>query len=380
MGVGLVLLPVIWIVLMVLSPAVLQVSSTVVEPVAKLLDRTSGAMFPQDAGEAELFWVVLSPLLSFLTVVFVHEMGHVALGLLADFRLIYVRVGPLRISPPLRISWTSPSNRRPVGITYFVPSHVRNLRRRTILMVLGGPLANLASGLLVILLQSKLSVFSGWFVSFSIFIGIGNLIPIRRLGLISDGKRILMLLRKRYQGERWLAIMQLGADLTNGVAPEDLRSDLLTMATAAQDDSPDTVAAYALAYSAAYFQRRYDEAAVFLEVCLKYVNFGGAIMREAIFCDAGVFQARRRNRPDLAAQWLGEIPEKVLFPGSRLRIEAAILESQRDFQGAVGKLEEVEKAILTDRNNTHKDLSVRLLHRWKSELLEKISGSPERII
>ncbi len=84
--------------------------------------------------------------------------------------------------------------------------------------------------------------------------------------------------------------------------------------------------------------------------------------------DAAVYQARRRKRADLADQWLAEIPTKAQMPWVRYRAEAAILEAKGDFDGAAGKLAEVEAAILKLPENAHRDTLLGLLNRWKSEL------------
>jgi hypothetical protein len=101
-------------------------------------------------------------------------------------------------------------------------------------------------------------------------------------------------------------------------------------------------------------------------------------MREALRSDAAIFQARKRNRVDLAEQWLSEVPEKALFPGLRLRAEAAILEAQGNFEGAFKKLDEVEIALMTIHDSYQRLVSLRFLQRWRHELHAKqMSASSE---
>jgi len=69
-------------------------------------------------------------------------------------------------------------------------------------------------------------------------------------------------------GERWLALMKLGAELRDGAQPESLSADFLTRAVAVCDDSAETVAAHAFAYLAAFHQHRDTVAAQSLEICL----------------------------------------------------------------------------------------------------------------
>ncbi len=60
--------------------------------------------------------------------------------------------------------------------------------------------------------------------------------------------------------------------------------------------------------------------------------------------------------------------KKCKTPWFRYRAEAAILEAKGDVDGAVGKLTEVEAAILKLPKNAQRDTQLRLLDRWKSDL------------
>jgi hypothetical protein len=205
-------------------------------------------------------------------------------------------------------------------------------------------------------------------VVFSISTGLLNLIPFRRLSTISDGQRILMTMRKGPKGERWIALLQLVTALQNGTAPEDLSPDFIAKATAIQDNSPDTVSAHAVAYSRAFFQKNDAESARLLEICLTHSSCVSPAMREALQSDAAVFQARRRKRVDLAEQWLADIPNKTQTPGARLRAEAAILEAKGDIKAALSKLDDYEAAILTIPAPSQREMSLKNLQRWRSEL------------
>ena len=95
--------------------------------------------------------------------------------------------------------------------------------------------------------------------------------------------------------------------------------------------------------------------------------------------DAAVFQARRRKRVDLAEQWLGDLRGTPGFPWLPARAEAAIREARGDLEGALDKLEEVERAIRAVPDETQREISLRFLKRWKSELRENVGrGGLER--
>jgi hypothetical protein len=284
------------------------------------------------------------------------------------FRLRSYRVGPLLFIRPFRLTLYRGPGAIVNGVAELMPVATDNPAWRGVIMVLGGPAANLLSALVVILLPIPATVFSVCFIAFSLSNGVNDLFPFEsRLG-VSDGRRIGMLLRQRERGERWLALLRLGGELNDGVPPESLSADFLAKAVAVRDESMDTVTAHALAYAAAFHQHKDDEAARRLETCLAYSGHAMPGLREALMSDAAVFQGRRRKRADLAEQWLAEIPVGTQVPWLRTRAEAAILEARGDVDGALGKLTDVEAAIAALPNQRQRDLLLRSLQRWKSEL------------
>jgi hypothetical protein len=304
---------------------------------------------------------------AFYLMLAIHEFGHVAAGLCVGFRVRSYRVGPLLVSSPFRLSLYRGPGAVVNGVAELVPVVSDKLPWRGVAMVLGGPAANFLSAIVLFLLPVPTTVFSACFIAFSVANGVSDLLPFEsRLG-VSDGRRIGMLLRQRERGERWLALLRLGGEVSEGVLPETLSADFLARAVAVRDESADTVTAHALAYWAAFHQDRDAEAGHLLETCLAYSGHATPALREALMSDAAVFQARRRKRADLAEQWLAEIPVKA-SPWLRSRAEAAILESRGDIGGALNKLDEVEVAIRALPDSSRRGTVLILLQRWKSGL------------
>jgi hypothetical protein len=351
---------------MIWSPTFLTFAERIIRPAQHFLDTTLDSI-STDWGPLITF--ALLPFLLF-AVIIVHELGHLVCGLCVGFRLMSIHFGPLRISPPFRVSVKFEPKTGASGWVRMIPGESTNLRSRAVVFILGGPGANLLAGFFILFLKLGGPVASV-FASLSILVGAANLVPFRRLALISDGKRMLMLLKNAEQGERWLAILQLAAELGSGIEPENLSPDFIAKATAVRDESPDTAAGYAFAYTAAWYKDAPDKAAQFLETCLEYSQFSPPVMREALRCSAAVFQGRKRNRIDLAEQWLLEIPTKTLYPGLRLQAESAVLEAQGNIEGALKKLDEVETALMTIHDSHQRSVSLRSLQRWKRALVEK---------
>lgn len=351
---------------MIWSPTFLTFAERIIRPAQHFVDTTLESIA---SNWGPLIIPALLPFLLFAVIV-VHEIGHLVCGLSVGFRLMSVRFGPVRISPPFRVSVRFEPKTGASGLVSMIPAKSKNLRARAVVFIMGGPVANLLTGFFIIFLKVGGPVASV-FAALSVFIGAANLVPFRRLALISDGKRLLMLLNNAGQGERLLAILQLAAELRNGIEPENLSPDFIAKAIAIKDESPDTAAGYVLAYTAAWYQDAPDRAAHLLETCLEYSQFSAPVMREALRCSAAVFQGRKRKRIDLAEQWLSEIPEKTIFPGLRLQAESAILEAQGNIEGALKKLDEVQTALMAIHDSYQKSVGLRSLERWRRELLER---------
>jgi len=291
----------------------------------------------------------------------------VAGGLAAGFRFKSVRVGPLQLHAPLRLSFAPPPGNPFAGDAAMIPVTTAGLVPGGKLLVFGGPAANILSGFGVLLLPMPLSFGSLLFAVVSIGNGLSDLLPFRNVLGVSDGMFLWALFRHRPRAERWLAEMRLRQDVIDGVLPEALPTEFIAKATALQDDSIDTVTSHALAFIAAYHRHRDDDAARFLETCLAYSSHAQPVLRAALISEAAVFLARRRGRADLAEQWLGDFPSSA--PGwMRGRAEAAILEARDDAHGAAAKLSQCDRELAATPNTPQRAYSQRLLQRWKSEL------------
>lgn len=315
-----------------------------------------------------LLGMALSAVPIAFAVVAIHELGHAVVGRWAGFGFNSITVGPFKLDRGWRVSlYRGPGgwSRGWVGV---LPAKRDHLRRRALAMVLAGPAANFLTGLAVLLLAGAEGFGPVAFIAASFVGGVGDLVPYRTRTMASDGWRIMTLLRKSAWGERWLALLRLGADLKDGVLPESLAADDLAKATSCQDASLDTLSGHAMAYAAAFHGHRDTEAGHFLETCLRHSSAAAPTLREALMSDAAVFQARRRKRPDLAGQWLAGIPEATPSPWLRLRAEAAILEAQGDLEGARRKLGFVEAAVRGLPDATQREITLRLLGRWQAEL------------
>ena len=342
-------------------------------PLSKIFNAWISASFAQTLPDhsigIRLITAALASLLAFFLAVLVHEGGHVLVGLCAGFRFNSMRITRLQVDRPFRVSLYRGRGTGAAGWASMFPVKSDNLALRAIAMTLAGPAASLAAGSAVLLLPITKGFFSGGFIFWSISGGATNLLPFRYRSRLSDGKRLLILLRNPALAERSLALAKLNDDVHNGVPPDSLSPDFLAKALAVRDESLDTVAAHSIGYAVAWWQHDDAAAAQSLETCLAHSGSVPTEVRHIVMSDAAVFQARRRKRVDLAEEWLGMIPQGTEFPGLRPRVEAAILEARGDFDGALKKLEEVEMLFLGIPDEGLREVNVRFLQRWRTELL-----------
>jgi hypothetical protein len=301
----------------------------------------------------------------------VHECGHLVAGRLGGMRLNYIRFGPLTIHSSFKLSWNWMVPLSGVTSMLAVVGSGRLERRTILLMCAGGPLASFVSSAVALGLQSAWtgsSLLLSTYAVASFVIGVITITPHWSSLGDSDGKRIWALLTHRERAARMLALYELMTALETVDDYNDLPADLIERVTTFNDDSVDTVMAHAVAYCIGFYGPDVSRTAGHLETCLAASARCAGITREALICDAAVFQARKKRRADLAREWLNDLPAKPRMPDLRLRIGAALLEAEGDPGGALAKLSEIEAILQKVSNPWQRQISLRLLARWRADI------------
>ena len=327
-------------------------------------------------GLGRLILVGFSLLVGSIVSMSIHEAAHTLAGVCAGFSFRALRVGPLQFDQRFRISLYRSWSIVTSGWTEMIPIEGDSLAWRAVIVFCAGPVANLLSVCAVFILPFSMGLFSYSFVIVSLFQGIVNLLPLQNGAEITDGMRILMLLRSQESRHRLVALAKLANELKKGVMPEALSPDSLAEAIVLKDNSPDTVQAYAFAFAAASSKNDDAKAAVYLETCLQFSSYAPPHIQHALMSAAGIFQARKRKRVDLAEQWLATMPGKTEIPWLRANVEAAILEAKGDIEGALTKLDAAERLMLAVPDRTEREVARRSLLRWKSELMPRVTAAP----
>ena len=314
------------------------------------LVRLSGAGFQGDvpAPAAILLAIVL-----YLACILVHEAGHLAGGALAGFRPLVLIAGPLRLERTNGRTRASLNRSIPLagGLAICTPVGTLDLRRRTMVMAAGGPIASLILGVQCLALWMALSpvlrdggaaasivtfiLLFGGFVSLAI--GILTLLPMSANGFYSDGARILRLMRNNEDTEREVALMSLMGLALGGTRPRDWDVELVRSASAIRDGGAFEVSGLHFAHLHALDRGDIDRARSCLEEMLTRVHQLPAVGRGPLLLGAAVFFAlydgdavRARSLYEAAGSGAGLLRS----PHQRLLADAAVRLAEGDVHGA----------------------------------------------
>jgi hypothetical protein len=292
-----------------------------------------------------LVYLALAPLI-FLAMV-LHETGHVIGGLLVSFRFISLVAGPLRVIATRRGIRVGLNHSLDLtgGMAATLPLDGRDLQRRLLLAVGGGPLSSLlvaliAGGLAFRLLPhapeaGALAAMAG-LASLAIFLA--TISPHESGGAQSDGAQLLALLRGGPQMELHKLILEIQAASLQGTRPRDWDVASLQQAftqLGVRDD--DWAQAGLLAYYHALDGGDTTAAGRYLDQMLS--NFDGFSpgMRHNLALEAAFYRAHHCQDPVQAATWLARGQEGLFGPHTRLRAESALLLAQGQPELAAGK-------------------------------------------
>jgi hypothetical protein len=309
--------------------------------------------------------------LSWFVGVAIHESGHFLAGRIGGMRFSYIRFGPVQIHSSWKLSWHW--REALSGMTGMLPGSSGLERRTLLLLCAGGPAASFVSAALALCLQTwSTGPSEPWrsYAAASFLVGLITITPYRsRIG-DSDGKRIWALLTDKSRVARWSALYELHSAMEGVVDYDEVPSELIEKVTAFNDDSGDTVPAHSIAFCIAVFGPDTSKAAGHLEACLAASAYCSVIMRHVLICNSALFQARKNGRIDLAEGWLDDLGRFPSTSDLPLRIESAILEAQGDLAGALAKLSEIEAILQKIPNPRQREISLRLLARWKADMPE----------
>jgi hypothetical protein len=305
------------------------------------------------SGRQALLVLALLPAV-YLLCVAAHELGHVAGGRIAGFRLLLFIVGPFRVERTA--DGFRPGLNRSIllsgGLAAMAPLGLQDLRRRTVVMVSMGPVASLMVGAQFLALfqaTSPLLLQAGaGFPSqlaailllatglLSLLLGILTLVPGRAGGFYSDGARLLRLMRVTQETEREVALLALSGLTVAGTRPSEWDSELVALGAGIRDGGPFEVGGRQFAYAHALDRGDIDAARQHLNAALERIDQLPAASRSSLLLAAATFAAlydadaaRARGYLEAAAR-----EDLLAAPHQRLLAEAAVLLAEGDVTAA----------------------------------------------
>lgn len=221
---------------------------------------------------------------------------------------------------------------------------LRRVRRRLIVLVLGGPLASLASGAIALVggelararYDSPWPTFFEFFGVFSLFIGFLAFLPIRSGRYAGDGMLLRALLFSRKAATQMIASQAISLIRGHSVFPPDYFRRWLLMASA------DTPLQYTRYYADWLEYEKTEDLHIGAE-CLERCLADSAILdnesRGKLIAEAIVFNGCRRNDLAKTEGWLIRMdPKYRLDELSRIRIEIARSCARQQFEEALAEI------------------------------------------
>ncbi|HEX8360245.1 MAG TPA: hypothetical protein VF613_09060 [Longimicrobium sp.] len=303
------------------------------------------------AGKVAMAAVVVA---AFPLLVGLHELGHLLGGMAVGFRPLLFMVGPLRIERDGERFRAKLSFKGAMfgGLAACAPTDTRDLRRRTLWLIAGGPLASLAGGLFFLALRPLLDappladallLIAGLV---SLLIAMIAAIPGNAGGFYSDGARIIRLLRGGPDVEREVAVIAIMGLSMGGARAREWSPELVARATAGEPDTLFGVAGRLYAFSYELDHGRVDAARAQLGAVLAAADLLPKQALPSVLLQAALFAARADRDAPRARELLGRAAGGVMVPPHlRPMAEAAIAILEGDRARAAERLEAAEAGL-----------------------------------
>ena len=292
--------------------------------------------------------------ISFPLFVGVHELGHLLGGMAVGFRPLLFMVGPLRIERTGDRFRTKLTFKGAMfgGLAACAPMDTRDLRRRTLWLIAGGPLASLLTGILFLALRPVLDA-PAFPDALLLVAGLVSLliwmiasIPGTAGGFYSDGARIIRLLRGGADVEREVAVIAIMGLSMGGARPREWSPELVARASAGEPDTIFGVAGRLYAHMYEVDHGRVEAARAQLQAVLAAVEVLPKQSRAGLMLQAALFAARADRDAVRARELLDQSVGGVMVPAhSRPLVEAAIALVEGDRARAAERLDAAEAGL-----------------------------------
>ena len=317
-----------------------------------------------------LFGLVLIGFLATL----VHEFGHLIAGWSVGLYFRGVTIGPF-VTRYKNRNWEIKLRPRfHGGLTYMGLDRLRRVRRRLVILVLGGPLASLVSGAIALMggefarakYDSPWPTFFQFFGVFSLFIGFLAFLPIRSGRYAGDGMLLRALLFSRKAATQMIASQAL--TLINGhkLFPPDYCRRWWQVASAHTSIQHTRFYADWLEYEKA---EDLHVAAECLERCLADSAILDDESRCKLIAEAIVFSGCRRNDLAKTEGWSRRMDSRYqLDELNRIRIEVARFCARQQFEQALAEITRGLSMIRSEPLSKQRDSFEAVWTGWRDQI------------
>lgn len=322
----------------------------------------AGDRLPTVGGGTGPLVTLLLTLAVYMLCIGVHEAGHLVAGVLVGYRPLLLIAGPLRVERAGRRARVGLNRSIALagGLAVCVPVGLHDLRRRTLVMAAGGPIASLLLGVQALALWTATASFlarGGALASLanlglialgigSLAIGLVTLLPMRTGGFYSDGARILRLIRASEDAEREVALIALTGLTMAGARPRDWDADLVRRTAEIRDGGAFEVGGLQFAHAYALDTGDVPAARGYLEAALDRVDQLPPATRASVYLSAAVFYAlydRDAARARAALERATPRGDLLNTPHQRLLALAAVHLVEGDAAGAAAAAREARR-------------------------------------
>lgn len=291
--------------------------------------------------ETSGFTMITLLLLSIFLVLLIHELGHVAGGLIGGNTFALLIVGPLRVEvEEEKLRWRFNKSLSAFGgLALTMPNSTENFKRRRALTVAAGPGASLL--LAVICLGAVFlinpTVIQGAFrfflfclggLSFTIFAA--TIIPMQAGGFLSDGMQLVQIFSNNPSAKRYEALLQLMARIQQGLRPKDIGEEELAVMSSLGYDDTFGLSALHYQYYKAIDSQDMEGAAKYIQLLAERIHIFPSPFQDSLWVEVAIYHslitanlAEARPLADRLASYLTK--EKNKFSTHLLRLGMAQL-------------------------------------------------------
>lgn len=315
---------------------------------------TAGKAFAvNNSGIPMYYKILLIPLLflSMLGVIALHELGHISGGWISGFHFQMLTVGPfawLREGKKIVFRWNTNLNAYG-GLALSLPQDAKNLVKRFLIFILGGPLSSLICGLtsLVVhywfftsnLRQNLPGFLSANFLfitgSLSLLIFLVTVLPYRSGTFYSDGARIWNMLKGGEQAKLETILLITIGQSAGGIRPAHLNISALEEALELKVNSIFQTYVHAYLYYAYLDRKEISKAESHLEAFYQDIENIPEAYQANVYLEKAYYIALFKKDPFTAQEYFDLAKINPFIPKNYpLRAKAAIALSNGKYEEA----------------------------------------------